>query len=559
MNIGSENNLGSILLVDDEPEILELLQRQLEARDFTVFTAESGDAALEVLKSTSIDILVTDVRMPGMDGITLLEKAQSHHTSLQSVVITGHGDLDTALRAMRLGAYNFLLKPVGVSELEITLKNCLEKIRLKKKVSLQQEELQQAHDDLEKRVIERTQELTRVNQSLSEEIALNARVLKDLQEKDDQLLHAQKMESLGSLAGGIAHDFNNLLMGIQGHISLLIAHCDSTKSEFGHLLSVENLVESGGRLTRQLLGYARQGQYDVQLLNFHDLIHTIVDTFSRTRKEVSVKTNLTPETLIINADQGQIEQVLFNLFINAADAMPSGGTLTITSKQIPYENIKDKLIEGIQGNYIHLAVTDTGTGIPDQILPHIFEPFFTTKDMSRGTGLGLASTFGIIAAYGGHIDVESEMGKGSTFHIYVPASEETPAISGRSSAFSNRTPGGTILLVDDDESIRETGKELLEARGFTVLTARDGFHALEVYQEQGDGIDLVVLDMIMPRLGGSETFDKLREINPDIKVLLSTGYSIEGQANDIVDRGCAGFIQKPFNMADLTKKIMEII
>ncbi|MBU0682331.1 MAG: response regulator [Proteobacteria bacterium] len=559
MNLELNKNIGTVLLVDDEPEILELLQRQLEARNFTIFTAQSGDRALSLINDNKIDILVTDVRMPGMDGITLLERALAQQAELQSVVITGHGDLDTALRAMRLGAYNFLLKPAGISELEITLKNCLEKIHLKKKVARQQEALQQAHDELEVRVAKRTEELTRANKSLYGEIELNARVLKDLQDKDDQLRHAQKMEALGSLAGGIAHDFNNLLMGIQGHNSLLISHCDSSQPEFTHLLSIENLVESGGRLTRQLLGYARQGQYDVRHLNFHELIHAIVDTFSRTHKEITVRTELTPETLIINADQGQIEQVLFNLFINAGDAMPSGGTLTITSNRLPYTTIEDKLIAGIRGDYIHLAVTDTGTGIPDHIIPHIFEPFFTTKDLSRGTGLGLASTFGIVAAYGGHIEVDSTMGEGSTFHIYLPASKENPEINGRSSAFSSRPPAGTILLVDDDESIRETGKELLEARGFQVLTAQDGHEAVELYRQKGDTVDIVVLDMIMPRMGGSETFDKLRNMNPDIKVLLSTGYSIEGQASDIVSRGCAGFIQKPFNMADLTKKIMEII
>ncbi len=559
MNLESKNSLGTILLVDDEPEILELLKRQLEARNFIIFTAQSGNEALEQLQGKSIDILVADVRMPGMDGITLLERAVEMHTDLQSVVITGHGDLDTALRAMRLGAYNFLLKPVGIAELEINLKNCLEKIQLRKKVAMQQEDLQKAHDELEIRVAERTEELTRVNNSLSEEIALNNRVLNDLQDKDAQLRHAQKMEALGSLAGGIAHDFNNLLMGIQGHNSLLISHCDSSKEEFSHLMSIENLVEGGGRLTRQLLGYARQGQYDVRLLNFHNLILAVVETFSRTRKEISVHMDLAPETLIVNADQGQIEQILFNLFINAADAMPAGGTLTIASRIAPYDSIKDKVMGGIQGDYIHLAVSDSGTGIPDHIKPHIFEPFFTTKDLSRGTGLGLASTYGIVAAYGGHIEVDSKMGDGTTFHIYIPASKENHDMPGRASAFSSRAPEGTILLVDDDESIRETGQELLEARGFHVLTAADGYHAVEMYKENRNAIDLVVLDMIMPRMGGSETFDALQKINPDIKVLLSTGYSMEGQAADIVNRGCAGFIQKPFNMADLTNKIMEII
>ncbi|MDA3786289.1 MAG: response regulator [Deltaproteobacteria bacterium] len=545
MSIESKESRGTILLVDDEPEILELLQRQLEARNFKIFTARSGDEALGQLPGNNIDIMITDVRMPGMDGITLLERALLVQSNLQALIITGHGELDTALRAMRLGAYNFLLKPVGLPELEISLKNCLKKVHLRKKVARQQEALQQAHDDLEIRVAARTRELTQLVQ--------------DLQEKDDQLRHAHKMKALGSLAGGIAHDFNNLLMGIQGHISLLISQCGPVDPQFSHLLNIETLVESGGRLTRQLLGYARQGQYDVRLLNFNKLLHAIIETFSRTRPEISIQTQMSPEPQIIHADQGQIEQVLFNLFINAADAMPRGGTLTITSHHVPAQTIAAKVLEKIAGDYIHLTVTDSGTGIPDHIKPHIFEPFFTTKEQSRGTGLGLASTYGIVAAYSGHIEVESKIDEGTTFHIYLPASTESLASTGRASAFSKRPAAGTILLVDDDESIRETGQVLLEARGFQVFTAHDGHHALEVYQKKGEEIDLVVLDMIMPRMGGSETFDRLQEINPAIKVLLSTGYSIEGQAADIVGRGCAGYIQKPFNMADLTKKIMEII
>ncbi len=545
MSIESKESRGTILLVDDEPEILELLQRQLEVRNFKIFTARSGEEALEQLPGNNIDIMITDVRMPGMDGITLLERAMLVQSNLQAMIITGHGELDTALRAMRLGAYNFLLKPVGLTELEISLKNCLEKVHLRAKVARQQEALQQAHDDLESRVAARTRELTQLVQ--------------DLQEKDDQLRHAHKMKALGSLAGGIAHDFNNLLMGIQGHISLLISQCEPVDPQFSHLLNIETLVESGGRLTRQLLGYARQGQYDVRLLNFNKLLHAIIETFSRTRPEISIQTRMAPEPQIIHADQGQIEQVLFNLFINAADAMPRGGTLTITSQRVPAQTIAAKVLEKITGDYIHLSVTDSGTGIPDHIKPHIFEPFFTTKEQCRGTGLGLASTYGIVAAYSGHIEVESKIAEGTTFHVYLPASTENLASTGRASAFSKRPAAGTILLVDDDESIRETGQELLEARGFQVFTAHDGNHALEVYRKKGAEIDLVVLDMIMPRMGGSETFDRLREINPAIKVLLSTGYSIEGQAADIVGRGCVGYIQKPFNMADLTKKIMEII
>lgn len=551
---------ASLLLVDDEPAILDLLGRQLTNRQYKTYTAPSGDDALAILQETSIDILVTDVRMPGIDGIELLGRAKELNPDIEAIVITGHGDLDTALSAMRYGAYNFLPKPVGISELSITLDNCVEKLTLKRKVDKQREALQQSNDELEQRVDERTIELTRANALLAEEIELNSLVLQDLKEKDALLRHSQKMEALGSLAGGIAHDFNNLLMGIQGHISLLLSHCASTGPEIDHLFHIEKLVSSGGRLTRQLLGFARQGQYDVKPLDLHTLISEVTETISRTKKNISFETDLAELPCVLNADQGQIEQILFNLFINGADSMPKGGVLTIATKIVSFTEVENRMDQGgIPGQYIHLTVQDSGIGIPDEIKDKIFEPFFTTKGVSRGTGLGLASTYGIIASYGGCIEVDSQTGVGSIFHVFLPKSKKEIQVNNEASLLTSRPPQGVILLVDDDENIRDTAMELLEDRGFTVLEACDGEEALQVYTDKSKEIDIVVLDMVMPKMGGNEAFDKLIEINPKVKVLLSTGYSLEGQASDIVNKGCAGYIQKPFNIADLTRKIMEII
>ena len=548
---------GRLLLVDDEPIILELLQRQLDLRGFTTKIATSGHEALDTLSSFPIDIVVTDIKMPGMDGMELLKNVRKNYPDQEIIMVTGHGDMDTALEAMRLGAYNFLTKPVGVSELVATLDNCLEKLKLEQEIASKQKALQKAHDELEIRVNKRTAELTRSNALLEDEIALNSSVIEEIRQKDARLRQAQKMEALGSLAGGIAHDFNNLLMSVQGHVSMLLSLCDSQRPELSHLISIEKLVESGGRLTRQLLGYARKGQYDVRVHDLHDIITTVSETFSRTRKDITLNSNFTPHCLAIKADQGQLEQILFNLHINAADAMPKGGTISITTEIVPFAKVSDKLLKGINGDYIHFSLTDTGEGIPAEIQEHIFEPFFTTKTHSRGTGLGLASTYGIIAGYGGVIEVDSSPKHGATFHIYLPASQEKPSIQGRASALSSRKPEGRVLLVDDEESIREIGKELLEERGFKIETAENGKKAIEKYKQAK--FDIIVLDMVMPIMGGSETFDELQKINPKVKVILSSGYSLEGQAADIVARGCSGFIQKPFNMAELTTKIMEIL
>ena len=550
---------ASLLLVDDELAILDLLGRQLTNRQFKTYTAPSGSEALAILNTHHIDILVTDVRMPGMDGIELLGKAKEINDDIEAIVITGHGDLDTALSAMRFGAYNFLPKPVGISELAITLDNCVEKITLKKKVGKQRDALQQANNDLELRVSERTTELTRTNALLAEEIKINSLVLQDLKEKDALLRHSQKMEALGSLAGGIAHDFNNLLMGIQGHISLLLSHYNHHDPDINHLFNIEKLVSSGGRLTRQLLGFARQGQYNVIPLDLHLLISEVTETLSRTKKNIRFETKLCDQPCIVNADQGQIEQILFNLCINGADSMLKGGLLTVSTEIIAFSMIEEKLNQGIANDYIHLAIQDEGTGIHADIIDKIFEPFFTTKDISRGTGLGLASTYGIVASYEGCIEVDTKVDVGSTFHVFLPLSPKTLPSDNEASMLTSEPPEGTVLLVDDDENIRETTMELLEDRGFTVLEAANGEEALRIYREKANEIDIVVLDMIMPKMGGNEAFDLLIKINPQVKVLLSTGYSMEGQASDIVAKGCAGYIQKPFNITDLTRKIMEII
>ncbi|MEN8140456.1 MAG: response regulator [Thermodesulfobacteriota bacterium] len=550
--------VNRLLLVDDEPIILELLQRQLNQRGYSVETADSGQRAMEVLAaSRPFDILVTDIRMPGMDGMTLLKTARKSYPEMEAIMVTGHGDMDTALEAMRLGAYNFLTKPVGISELSAVLGNCQEKIHLQQEVAQKQAALQEAHDQLEIRVNRRTAELTRANALLADEIELSGQVIQEIREKDARLRRAQKMEALGSLAGGIAHDFNNLLMGIQGHVSLLLGKSDNQPPVLSHLLNIEQLVESGGRLTKQLLGYARKGQYDVRVHNLCDIITNICETFGRTHKNIDIANHFPVPCLAVKADQGQLEQILFNLLINASDAMPQGGSINIDTEIVPFAAIASKMHKGIQGDYIHLSFSDNGEGIPEEIQDHIFEPFFTTKPQSRGTGLGLASTYGIVAGYGGLIEIKSRLGRGTTFHVYLPASSEKPASQGRFSDLASRPPGGRVLLVDDEYSIREICKELLTERGFTVTTAANGVEAISHYQE--DEFDIVVLDMVMPEKGGSETFDELQRLDPEIKVILSSGYSLEGEAADIVKRGCSAFIQKPFNMADLTNKIMEII
>jgi len=386
-------------------------------------------------------------------------------------------------------------------------------------------------------------------------------ILSDVSERkrmEAQFLQAQKMEAIGTLAGGIAHDFNNLLMVIQGNASLMLLNVDPSHPHHEMLLSIVNQVQSGSKLTNQLLGYARKGRYEVRPIQLNELIKETSNTFGRTRKEMRIHRELANDLFPIEGDLGQIEQVLMNLFVNAADAMPQGGDIFLKTTNISQRDILGKFYNPKSGDYVLLTITDTGIGMDPKTLERIFEPFFTTKELNRGTGLGLASVYGIIKGHGGYIDVESEEGRGTTFKIYLPATNgEIPKTIKAPDHIIKGT--GTILLVDDEEMVLEVGERFLKVMGYQVLTAREGREAIEIYKKHRETIDLVLLDIIMPNMKGGEVFDRLKEINPDIKVLLSSGYSIDGEASHILERGCRGFIQKPFNMNQLSQSIGAIL
>ncbi len=387
---------------------------------------------------------------------------------------------------------------------------------------------------------------------------INLRDISEQKKLEAQLHQAQKMEAIGTLAGGITHDFNNLLMGIQGRTSLMLMGIDSSHPHSEHLKGIENYVISAADLIKQLLGFARSGKYEVKTINLNDLIKRENQMFGRTKKEVNIHEKFEKDLWSIDADQGQIEQVLLNMHVNAWQAMPGGGNLYVQTENVIIDKdfVKPHHVE--PGKFVKVSITDTGVGMDKATQQRIFDPFFTTKEMGRGTGLGLASSYGIIKNHGGFIDVYSAKGEGATFNIYLPASAKKVLKEKRLKKEILRGTE-TVLLVDDEEIITSVGKELLSNLGYNVLIAKNGKEAIQTYQENHKQIDIVILDMILPEMGGGKIYDALKEINPDMKVVLSSGYSIDGEATEIMERGCDGFLQKPFKIGELSRKLREVL
>ncbi len=375
---------------------------------------------------------------------------------------------------------------------------------------------------------------------------------------EKQLQHSQKMEAIGSLAGGIAHDFNNVLMGMQGNASLMLLDIDESHSHYIRIKNIERYVENGSSLTRQLLGFAMGGGYEVRATDLNKLIKRTSSMFGRAKKEIKIHTKFLKKIWVVEVNQGQMEMVFLNLYINALHAMPVGGNLHLLSENVVIDKGSAGNLKLKQGEYVKVSVVDTGTGMDKEIQEKIFDPFFTTKEKGRGTGLGLASASEVIKNHGGLIDVYSEKSKGATFNIYLPASDKKVI---QEKELTRKIIKGTetILLVDDEEMIIEVNQEILKALGYKTMIARSGKEAVELYKSNQEKINMVIMDMIIPGMSGKEFYDNLKKIDPELKVLLSSGYSISGQAAEILERGCNGFIQKPFKLRELSVKIREVL
>jgi len=422
----------------------------------------------------------------------------------------------------------------------------------------EQEKIQAANLELEKKAEKHTTQLLQTNKDLRREIEERQRSEKEKAELESLLLHAQKMEALGTLAGGIAHDFNNLLMGIQGNTSVVLSNMKPDDPNYKKLETAETYIKKSAELTKQILGFARGGKYEVKKTDLNELIKKSSQLFGRTKKEMPIYTNYQEDIWTVKVDQGQIEQVLLNLYVNAAQAMPNGGNLYIRTENGTLDKKYMEPYELKPGDYVKTSVTDTGIGMDKTTLQKVFDPFFTTKKLDRGTGLGLASAYGIIKNHNGFFEVSSEKNKGTTFNFYIPASEKK-VMQKKTRPQEILKGNETILLVDDEDMVIDATSEMLETLGYSVNVAGSGEEAILFFRKNNDKIDLVILDIVMPVMNGGEAYSILKKINPQIKVLLSSGYSINESATKMLDSGCQGFIQKPFNIIQLSQKVREIL
>ena len=391
--------------------------------------------------------------------------------------------------------------------------------------------------------------------------ALNTiRDVSELRQLETQLIQAQKMEAVGQLAGGIAHDFNNLLTGILGYANLLKLDSVPGSSVHEAAKTIERAAERAAELTKQLLGFARRGKHQNVALDIHQTIQEVIALLSRTvDKNIGITQRLRACQSSVMGDPNQMQQMLLNLAVNARDAMPGGGELIFETDTVHLDEEYCRMHLGaIPGDYVLIAVTDTGHGIAREHLGRIFEPFFTTKQPGQGTGMGLAMVYGIVKNHGGYIQVYSEPGLGTTFKVYLPLAEHVSTPTERREGQIQRG-SGRVLLIDDEQVVQDVASHMLSMLGYQVVTFGSGTEALEYYRAHHPEIDAVIVDMIMPGMGGQECFRELKRINPTIRAILSTGYGVNEKVQSLIDEGIREFVQKPYQLSQLSEAMRRVL
>jgi len=514
----SVTHLDVLLVEDDEEDYLltkDVLD-QIEGTELALHWVCDQRSALGAVAEREFDVCLVDYRLGPEDGIELIRELVTAGHDLPVIVMTGQGDRDVDVAAARAGAADYLVKG------EVTPALVERAIRY----------------------------------------AMRSRAdLRALRQSEVELRQAQKMDAVGKLAGGVAHDFNNMMTAVVGFSSIILERLEDAHPLRRHVEEIKRAGERASAMTHQLLAFSRKQVLQPRVLDLNTVIVEVEKLLQHLiGEDVELVSALEPELEPIEADPGQLEQVIMNLAINARDAMPAGGRLTFETANVELDEDDAFRRQVEPGPCVLLAVSDTGVGMTPETIPQIFEPFFTTKEEGEGTGLGLATVFGIVKQTGGDIRVESEPGRGTTFKIYLPQArtplERLPSIS----AGTRPSRGSeTILLVEDEELVRNLEREVLEQSGYTVLEAGSPSQALELADDHHGAIDLLLTDVVMPHLSGPELAEQLGAQRPTMKILYTSGYAANMIAQQGVLEPGTAFIPKPLTPTSLTHKVREVL
>lgn len=511
-----------ILLVDDDHLILKGVGKYLEQKGYQVTTADNGEKAIKLLEDSTFDLVITDLVMEHINGIQVLKASKRLNPDVMNIILTGHGDMESTIDALRLDADDYLLKPCANKELDYRIASCLEKLELKLKVKRAEENIRKA----------------------------------------------KNLESLGILSGGIAHDFNNLLYIIMGNISMAK---DDLKPADGIAEFLNEAAEASLKaqeLTKQLITFSKGGTPVKKLGSIGGLVKETTN-FTLSGSNVKSVFFFTDDLWFVEFDDGQMQHAVKNIIDNAVESMPDGGSIDVKVENLSISSeTTEQSLPLSEGKYVKITIRDHGVGIPEEHLSTIFDPYFSTKEkgIQKGMGLGLATTYSIISRHDGHITVESKVGVGTTLTIYLPAAaEEIVGIEPVKMAEPEKPAvcTGIILVMDDEEAIRRLSKQMLSRSGYESESAKDGAEAIELYKraiDSGMPFDAVILDLtIKGGTGGKEVIKQLIKINPDIKAIVSSGYPNDPVMTNFRAYGFIGALPKPYPIKDLSDMLNQIL